>query len=109
MEYCALGAIPYLSRVDAGTVELVRSFGVEVVSSADLVQQFLCGLSPAQIDTHRRAALAIDRAKDEAFRFMAGRIRAGGPALGTELQAPFLGGFGEAGLIPVPPPIVAVD
>src|SRR5512142_1444746 len=44
MEYCPLGAIPTLSRVDAGTLELVRSFGVEVVSSGDLVQRFFCRL-----------------------------------------------------------------
>jgi len=109
MEYCALGAIPYLSRVDAGTIELVRSFGVEVISSADLVQQFLCRLSPAQIETHRRAALAIDRAKDEAFRFIAERIRAGRPALETEVQARIVAAFAEGGLITDHPPIVAVD
>ena len=109
MEYCPLGAIPYLSRVDAGTVELVRSLGVEVVSSADLVQHFLCRLSPGQIETHRRAAVAIDRAKDEAFRFIAERIRAGRPALETEVQAEIMGSFARAGLVTDHPPIVAVD
>jgi Xaa-Pro aminopeptidase len=109
MEYCPLGSIPYLSRVDAGTVELVRSFGVEVVSSADLVQHFLCRLSRAQIDSHRRAALAIDRAKDQAFRFIAERIRAGRPALETEVQAGIMEFFSRAGLVTDHPPIVAVD
>jgi Xaa-Pro aminopeptidase len=109
MEYCPLGSIPYLSRVDAGTVELVRSFGVEVVSSADLVQHFLCRLSPAQIDSHRRAALTIDRAKDEAFRFIAERIRAGRPALETEVQAGIMDFFARAGLVTDHAPIVAVD
>jgi Xaa-Pro aminopeptidase len=109
MEYCPLGAIPYLSRVDAGTVELVRSFGVEVVSSADLVQEFLCRLSDAQVETHRRAALAIDRAKDEAFRFIAERIRAGRPALETEAQDVIMAEFSRAGLVTDHPPIVAVD
>jgi Xaa-Pro aminopeptidase len=109
MEYCPLGSIPYLSRVDAGTVELVRSFGVEVVSSADLVQHFLCRLSAGQIDSHRRAALAIDRAKDDAFRFIAERIRAGRPALETEVQASIMGSFARKGLVTDHPPIVAVD
>jgi len=109
MEYCPLGAIPYLSRVDAGTIELVRSFGVEVVSSADLVQDFLCRLTPAQIDSHRRAAVAIDHAKDEAFRFIAERIRAGRPALETEVQARIMDEFRRAGLVTDHPPIVAVD
>jgi Xaa-Pro aminopeptidase len=109
MEYCPLGAIPYLSRVDAGTVELVRSFGVEVVSSADLVQHFLCRLTTAQIDSHRRAADAIDRAKDEAFRFITERIGAARPALETEVQDRILASFQRSGLITDHPPIVAVD
>jgi Xaa-Pro dipeptidase len=109
MEYCALGAIPYLSRVDAGTIELVRSFGTEVVTSADLVQQFLCRLTPAQVDSHRRAAQAVDHAKDDAFRFVAARIRAGHPALETEVQQRIMRTFERAGLITDHPPIVAVD
>ena len=109
MEYCPLGAIPYLSRVDAGTVELVRSFGVEVVSSADLVQHFLCRLTRSQIESHRRAALAIDRAKDDAFRFLFERIRAGRPALETEVQATIVEAFARSGLVTDHPPIVAVD
>lgn len=109
MEYCPLGAIPYLSRVDAGTVELVRSLGVEVVSSADLVQHFLCRLTPAQIETHRRAALALDRAKDEAFRGIAERIRAGRPALETEVQEWISRSIASSGMITDHPAIVAVD
>lgn len=109
MEYCPGGAIPYLSRVDAGTVELVRSFGIEVVSSGDLVQHFLCRLTADQIGSHRRAALAIDRAKDEAFRFIAERIRSRRPALETEVQARIMEMFREAGLVTDHPSIVAVD
>ena len=52
MQYSAMNAIPYVARVDAGTVELVRSCGVEVVSSADLVQQFEAVWSDAQFQTH---------------------------------------------------------
>jgi Xaa-Pro aminopeptidase len=109
MEYCPLGAIPYLSRVDAGTIELVRSFGVEVVSSADLVQHFLCRLTPAQIETHRRAALVLDRVKDEAFRRIGERIRAGRPALETEVQGWITELTSAGGLVTDHPAIVAVD
>jgi Xaa-Pro aminopeptidase len=109
MEYCPLAAIPYLSRVDAGTIELVRSFGTDVVSSAELVQHFLCRLTRGQIESHRRAALAIDRAKDDAFRFVAERIRSGRPALETEVQQQIMLAFQHAGLITDHPPIVAVD
>ena len=109
MEYCPLGSIPYLSRVDAGTVELVRSLGVAIVSSADLVQQFLCRLTAAQIETHRRAALAIDQAKEDAFALVADRIRGGRPALETEVQLFIVERFASSGLITDHPPIVAVD
>jgi Xaa-Pro aminopeptidase len=109
MEYCPLGAIPYLSRVDAGTVELVRSFGVEVVSSADLVQHFLCRLDARQIESHARAALVLDRVKDEAFRAIGERIRAGRPALETEVQGWISEMFAKAGLVTDHPAIVAVD
>jgi len=50
MEYSPRCAIPYVSRVDAGTLEMVRGLGVEVVSSADLVQAVEARLTPAQID-----------------------------------------------------------
>ncbi len=109
MEYCPMGAIPYLSRVDAGTVELIRSFGVEVASSADLVQNFLCRLTAAQIESHRRAALSIDAAKDEAYRMIAERLRSGRPALETEVQEVISHAFVRAGLVTDHPPIVAVN
>src|SRR5512139_2640560 len=48
MEYSPGGAIPYLSRIDAGTAEAVRSRGVEIVSSGDLVQRFEAAWTPAQ-------------------------------------------------------------
>ncbi len=56
MEYVPRNANPYVSRVDAGTVELVRSFGVEVVSSGDLVQQFEACWDDAQWAMHLEAA-----------------------------------------------------
>ncbi|MFL6255706.1 MAG: hypothetical protein ACJ74T_11905, partial [Pyrinomonadaceae bacterium] len=57
MQYSPMGDIPYVARVDAGTVELVRSMsGVSVVTSADLVQQFEATLTPEQLAMHREAA-----------------------------------------------------
>lgn len=108
MEYCPRGAIPYLSRVDAGTVELVRERGVEVVSSADLVQFFLCRWSGEQLASHVRAATAVNAAKDEAFRFIGERIRAGRPALEIEVQDVIMQAFARGGLVTDHPPIVAV-
>ena len=61
MEYVPDNGIPYVSLVDAGTVELVRSLGPEVVSSADFTQRFEAVLTPAQIESHREAGQALLR------------------------------------------------
>jgi len=67
MEYSPEAAIPYVSRIDAGTLELVRKTGVEVVSSADLVQYFQTRWTPEQLAGHRVAAKALADIKDLAF------------------------------------------
>src|SRR5215210_1582037 len=78
MQYSPMGDIPYVARVDAGTVELVRSMpGVSVVTSADLVQQFEATLTPEQLDTHREAADKLHKVIMEGFSEVARRIRAG--------------------------------
>ncbi|WP_242371601.1 M24 family metallopeptidase [Anaeromyxobacter sp. SG26] len=109
MEYFPKGAIPYLSRVDAGTLELVRTFGVEVVSSAELVQRFLCRWDAAQVESHRRALAAIDAAKDAAFARIGEAHRAGETLLETDVQAFLMERFAAAGLETDHPPIVAVN
>ena len=68
MEYSPMNAIPYMSRVDAGTLELVRSFGVEVVSSANLAQRFGAQLSEAQMESHREAGQTPHRRQRYALR-----------------------------------------
>ncbi|HJZ86485.1 MAG TPA: Xaa-Pro peptidase family protein [Polyangia bacterium] len=108
MEYCPLGAIPYLSRVDAGIVELVRSLGMEVVSSGDLVQWFLARWDRAQVESHRRASAALDAAREAAFKLVAERARAGQPALETEVQDAMMAEFAQRRCVTDHPPIVAV-
>src|SRR5689334_6109766 len=56
MEYSPNGAIPYLGRVDAGTVEYLRALGLEITSSGDLVQRFAAVWEPAVVDTHMQAS-----------------------------------------------------
>ena len=56
MEYSPRNAIPYVSRVDAGTIELIRSFGIEVVSSGDFLPHFTAVLTEKQAKSHKRAA-----------------------------------------------------
>ncbi len=109
MEYCPRGAIPYLSRVDAGTIELVRSLGVDVVSSADLVQHCLCRWSAGQVESHERASRVVNAAKDEAFDFAATEIRAGRTVRETDVQRRILDAFARGGLVTDHAPIAAVN
>jgi len=69
MEYSPMGELPALSCVDGGTLDLVRSFGVSVESSAELAQQALCRLDPADLASHRRAAAALGAIVGDAFAF----------------------------------------
>src|SRR5215212_4670431 len=78
MQYSPNNDIPYVARVDAGTVELVRSMpAVTVVTSADLVQQFEAALTPEQLDTHREAADKLHKVIMEGFAEIGRRVRAG--------------------------------
>lgn len=112
MEYSPLARLPYVSRVDSGTVEMVRAAGARVVSSADLAQRFDGVLSPdARLD-HRHTGRIVSAIIDGAF----GRVRdsargaSGGGAL-TEgaLQRWMLERYAEEGLVSSDPPTVAVD
>lgn len=67
MQYSPMNDIPYISRVDAGTIELIRSFGVEPVTSAELVQQFEAVLTPEQKRSHVEASDKMHRILLEAF------------------------------------------
>jgi Xaa-Pro aminopeptidase len=110
MEYSAGAAIPYVGRVDAGTVEMVRTAGgVEVVSSADLVQTFEARWTPEQKELHDRAARDTMRAKDEAFALIRERLRTGAPVTEHEVQTFIQGRFDAYGLYTHHPCIVAVN
>jgi Xaa-Pro aminopeptidase len=109
MEYSPRCAIPYVSRVDAGTIELVRSFGVEVVSSGDLMQQFESRWSDAAVATHRQASAALYRIKDRAFESVARRLRDGVPTTEYDIQQQMVGWFGEEGLVAESAPCVSAQ
>jgi Xaa-Pro aminopeptidase len=99
MEYSPRCAIPYIGRVDAGTIELVREFGVDVVSSGDLVQRFAASWDAAAIETHRTASEILHRVKDRAFEEIARRTRDGVPTTEYDIQQAMAGWFREGGLI----------
>jgi YD repeat-containing protein len=108
MEYVPRNANPYVSRVDSGTVELVRSFGVEIVPSGDLVQLFEACWDDEQIAMHHEAARHTRSAYDAAFRLIAERTRNGGSVRETEVQKCILDHFAAHNLVTDHPPICAV-
>ena len=107
MEYSPMGALPRASKVDAGTVELVRGLGVEVVSSAGLLQYATQRWSQAQLSSHLRSAEVLGRVVLQAFEYI-GQNLIERP---TEYQvAQFIRKrFDEEGLHSPDGPIVAVN
>ncbi len=109
MEYSPMNAIPYMSRVDGGTLELVRSFGVEVVSSANMAQRFIAQLSTAQIESHREAGRRLIAAKDALFLALGDDLRAGISLNEYSVVQRFTALIQQAGLALADPPHVAVN
>ncbi len=107
MEYVPRNANPYVSRVDAGTVELVRSCGVEVVPSGDLVQLFEACWDDDQWAMHLEAARHTRSAFDVAFAFIAQRVGRDGSVRETEVQQCIVEHFAAHGLVSDHPPICA--
>ena len=108
MEYSPECAIPYVSRVDAGTVEAVRKRGVEIVSSGDLVQQFEATWSVEQLAQHQEASAALYRIKDRAFEAASRALTGGSRQTEYDLQQLMVGWFQDEGLVSDAPPVVAV-
>jgi len=109
MQYSPLNDIPYIGLVDAGTVELVRSFGVEVVSSADLVQMFEARWSDAALASHLEAGKAVHAAINGAFAAIRASVRAGKILSEYDVQQEMMRIFAANGVTTDEPPIVAVN
>ena len=107
MEYSPLGALPVISRVDAGTIEFIRSLGVTVVSSADIIQATLARLDATQMATHIAAARKLNNVVHEAFALIAKKV----PVGVTEYDVcDFIRRrFSEEGLYTDSGPVVAVN
>lgn len=109
MEYSRNCAIPYISRVDGGTLELVRGRGIEVESSADLVQRFEAVWDAQALATHRDASQVLYRVKDRAFQLIAARVRDGEAMTEYAIQQQMAAWFEEEGLTSDAPPVVAAQ
>jgi Xaa-Pro aminopeptidase len=109
MEYVPRNANPYVSRVDAGTIELVKGTGVEIVPSGDLVQLFEACWDDEQWQMHLEAAKHTRSAYDVAFQFIADRVKRNGSVRETEVQKCIMDHFAAHKLFTDHPPIVGAN
>jgi Xaa-Pro dipeptidase len=108
MEYSPRNGNPYISRVDAGTVELIRSFGTDVVSSGDLIQLFEAVWDDEQEKMHFAAEKVTVAAYGVAYQFIADEIRKHGQTTEVAVQARIMKHFADHGCTTYSPPIVGV-
>jgi Xaa-Pro aminopeptidase len=99
MQYSPNNAIPYIGLVDAGTIELIRSFGKEIVTSGDLVTRFEATLTDAQVKTHYTARDKIDKITADAFKEIGRRVNNGGTHE-FEIQQWIMEAFRREGITP---------
>jgi Xaa-Pro aminopeptidase len=109
MQYSPMCAIPYVANVDAGTVELVRSLGVEIVSSAELIQLFEARWTPAMLEMHLEAGRKTDQVRREAFEMVGTALAKQQPVTEYAVQQFVMKRFADAGLVTNHPPIVGVN
>ena len=109
MEYSPECAIPYLARVDAGTVDFIRRLGMRVISSGDLVGRFEAAWDAPAIATHREASEKLYRIKDRTFEFVGARLSAGEALHEYDVQQQMVAWFREEGLVADAAPIVAAQ
>jgi Xaa-Pro aminopeptidase len=108
MEYSPGDAVPYLDRIPAGVVEMVRAAGAEVVSSAELVTRFYAIWSAEGLASHLRAAEIVAAVARDAMARAGECAAAGTPTTEHELRNWIVDRFKNAGLETDEPPIVAV-
>ena len=108
MQYSPNNDIPYISRVDAGTIEMVRSLGPTIVSSADLVQQFEAVWTDEQLAMHKEGAEKMQKIILEVFAEIKRRMLANEPTTEIDVQQFMMKKYAEVGMRPSPM-IVAVN
>lgn len=109
MQYSPDCAVPYVSLVDAGTLELVRACGVEVLTSANLIQYFEARWTREQLESHLEAGKIVDHVRRDAFRLIGERILADRPATEWEVQRFIAEQFSARGLFTDHGPNVSVN
>jgi Xaa-Pro dipeptidase len=99
MEYSPGDAVPYLDRIPAGVLEMVKAAGASVVSSGELVTRFYATWSPEHVQSHTRAAAAIAKIAHDAFGHAARQAKDGRPLAEHELQQWIMERFAEQRLV----------
>ncbi|MEQ9411385.1 MAG: M24 family metallopeptidase [Fuerstiella sp.] len=109
MEYSPRNGNPYISRVDGGTIELVRSFGCDVQSSGDLISLFEATLTEEQLQSHYDVSELTNAAFGIAWQFIADGVRATGSVEESAVCDRIMQHFAENNLTTYHPPIVGVN
>lgn len=109
MEYSPRNSIPYVSKVDAGTLEVVRDTGVDVASSADLLQAFSSIWTAEQVKTHREAAQVLRTAAERAWQWIALSLQQHEEITDYDVQQYILNEFTQTHCIADSAPICALN
>jgi len=109
MQYSAKNNVPYVAMVDAGTIELLRSLGYKIVSSADLVQKFVSVIGEEGYKTHKEAARIMDGIRAEAFERIRRAVRENTGETEYDIQQFIMRRFTEENLTTYDPPMVGVN
>lgn len=109
MEYSPKNGNPYISRVDGGTVELVKSFGCDIDSSGDLISLFESTLSDEQLQSHYEVTKFTTAAFDLAWKFIADEVRSNGQVEEVAVRDRIMQHFADNNLTTYHPPIVGVN
>jgi Xaa-Pro dipeptidase len=109
MQYSPMCAIPYVSMVDGGTIELIRSLGMEIASSAELIQAFEARWTPEALESHLEAGRRVDKVRAQAFALIGERTRNHVPLSEIEVKNFVRTEFSKAGLVTDHGPIVGAN
>jgi len=109
MQYSPKNNVPYVSLVDGGTIELLKSLGYKIVSSADLISMFVSVIPEEGYRTHIEAGRIMDRIRAEAFDQIRAAVRTNSGATEYDIQQYMARRFKEEGLTTYDPPMVGVN
>ncbi|OGU73709.1 MAG: hypothetical protein A2V93_03340 [Ignavibacteria bacterium RBG_16_34_14] len=109
MEYSPLNAIPYVSKVDAGTIEQIKSYGVEIASSGDLISMFNAVWTKEQFEENKPVANALTEIVTKSFNFIKEKISSNKQFTEYDVQKFIMNEFDKRGYFTDHPPIVGVN